>query len=55
VMAFGTLKIGPFLDVYNVFNANPEQNIVWASGASFLRPTSIVPPRIGRVGAKVSW
>jgi hypothetical protein len=55
VMTLGTLKIGPFLDVYNVFNANPEQNIVWASGASFLRPTSIVPPRIGRVGAKVSW
>lgn len=49
------VKIGPFLDLYNMFNANPEQNITWASGSSFLRPTAIVPPRVGRIGAKVSW
>ena len=48
-------KIGPFLDVYNMFNTNAEQNITWASGSSFLRPTAIVPPRVGRIGAKVSW
>ncbi|MFN7916455.1 MAG: TonB-dependent receptor [Vicinamibacterales bacterium] len=48
-------KIGPFLDVYNIFNTNAEQNITWASGSSFLRPTAIVPPRVGRIGAKVSW
>ena len=40
------LKVGPFIDIYNVFNANPEQNVTWASGSSFLRPTAIVPPRV---------
>ena len=55
-MSFGgSLKVGPFLDVYNMFNTNAEQNITWASGASFLRPTAIVPPRVARIGAKVSW
>jgi hypothetical protein len=55
-MSFGSsLKVGPFFDVYNMFNTNAEQNITWASGASFLRPTAIVPPRVARIGAKVSW
>ena len=55
-MSFGgSVKIGPFLDVYNMFNTNAEQNITWASGSSFLRPTAIVPPRVARIGAKVSW
>ena len=49
------VKVGPFLDVYNIFNTNAEQNITWASGASYLRPTAIVPPRVARIGAKVTW
>ena len=49
------VKVGPFLDVYNMFNTNAEQNITWASGSSYLRPTAIVPPRVARIGAKVSW
>jgi len=49
------VKVGPFLDVYNIFNTNAEQSITWASGSSYLRPTAIVPPRVGRIGAKVSW
>ena len=40
------LQLGPFLDLYNVFNANPVQNMTWSSGSSFLRPTNIVPPRV---------
>jgi len=51
----GGVKVGPFVDVYNIFNTNAEQNITWASGASFLRPTAIVPPRVARIGAKVTW
>ncbi len=51
----GGIKVGPFLDVYNMFNTNAEQNITWASGSSYLRPTAIVPPRVARLGAKVSW
>ncbi len=49
------MTVAPFIDVYNVFNANPVQNITWASGSSFLRPTNIVPPRVARIGAKVNW
>lgn len=49
------LRLGPFMDLYNVLNANPEQNITWSSGSSFLRPTNIVPPRILRLGAKLNW
>ncbi len=28
---------------------------VWNSGSAFLRPTTIVPPRILRVGVKLDW
>jgi len=55
VISISGVKVAPFIDVYNVLNANPEQTIVWASGSSFLRPTAIVPPRIARIGAKVNW
>jgi hypothetical protein len=43
-----------FLDVFNLFNTNAEQNISWASG-SFRQPLSIVAPRIARLGAKFDW
>jgi len=48
-------RLAGFVDIFNLFNANPEQNINWSSGTSFLRPLSIVPPRLVRVGAKVEW
>lgn len=44
-----------FLDVFNMLNANPEQNVDWSSGQSFLRPVTIVPPRIARIGMKLDW
>jgi hypothetical protein len=44
-----------FLDVFNVLNANPEQNAIWSSGTSFLRPVTIVPPRIARAGLSFDW
>jgi hypothetical protein len=53
------------MDLFNVFNANPEQNISWNSGTfvrndgvtilAFQRPTTIVPPRILRIGAKFTF
>jgi hypothetical protein len=55
VINISGVKVAPFIDVYNVFNTNAEQTIVWASGSSFLRPTAILPPRIARIGAKVNW
>jgi hypothetical protein len=44
-----------FFDVYNIFNTNAEQEITTASGASFLRPVAITPPRIARIGVKFVW
>ncbi|MPZ21408.1 MAG: hypothetical protein GEV06_26470 [Luteitalea sp.] len=49
------LTVAPFVDGYNMFNANPVQNVTASSGSAVLRPTNIVPPRIMRVGAKVTW
>jgi hypothetical protein len=48
-------RVSAFLDVFNCFNVNPEQNAIWSSGASFLRPLTIVSPRIARVGLNVNW
>ena len=49
------LRLSAFLGVFNMFNANPEQNVTFASGSNFLRPSNIVPPRIKRFGAKFEW
>ena len=61
----GGKKLSPFMDLFNVFNANQEQNISWNSGTfvrsdgvtilAFQRPTTIVPPRILRIGAKFTF
>jgi hypothetical protein len=48
-------RVAGFLDLFNLFNTNAEQNLNWSSGSSFLRPLSIVSPRIARIGAKVEW
>jgi outer membrane receptor protein involved in Fe transport len=48
-------RIAVFLDLFNLLNANPEQNINWSSGTTFLRPLNIVPPRIARFGVKLAW
>jgi hypothetical protein len=50
----GGRRVAGFLDVFNLLNANPEQNASWSSG-SFLRPLTIVSPRIARIGAKLEW
>ena len=42
---FGSRNISVFFDLYNMFNANPAQNLQWSSGTAFNRPLSIVPPR----------
>ena len=47
--------VSVFFDVYNMFNANPEQNLQWSSGTAFNRPLSIVPPRLARIGVKVNF
>ena len=48
-------RLVPFFDLYNVTNNNAEQNITVSSGASWLRPINIVPPRVMRIGLKFDW
>jgi hypothetical protein len=50
----GSRRFAVFLDVFNLLNGNPEQNVNWSSG-SFRRPLNIVPPRIARIGLKLDW
>jgi outer membrane receptor protein involved in Fe transport len=47
--------VSAFFDIYNMFNANPEQNLQWSSGTAFNRPLSIVPPRLARIGVKLNF
>lgn len=47
--------VAVFLDVFNCLNANPELNAIWSSGASFLRPLTIVAPRVARIGLTLDW
>ena len=48
-------RIAGFADLFNALNGNAEQNIVWSAGPSFLRPVTILPPRVLRIGLKVDW
>ena len=48
-------RLSPFLDLYNMTNSNAEQNITVTSGTSYLRPITIVSPRVVRIGAKFDW
>ena len=47
--------VSAFFDVYNITNSNAEQNINYASGSRFNFPSTIVAPRILRIGTKLSW
>jgi hypothetical protein len=51
----GARRVSVFLDVFNLLNANPAQDVNWASGPSFLAPLTVVAPRIARVGVKASF
>jgi hypothetical protein len=52
---FGVRDISLFFDLYNMFNENPAQNVQSSSGTAFLRPLSIVPPRLARLGVKLNF
>ena len=54
-ITLGNGRLSPFLDIYNIFNANAEQNITNTSGSSWLRPINIIPPRVMRIGVKYDW
>jgi hypothetical protein len=52
---FGGRVLAPFVDLYNITNSNTEFRQIWSSGSSFGFPTTIIPPRIIRVGLKLDW
>jgi Carboxypeptidase regulatory-like domain len=54
-IAVGLRKIGLVVDVYNITNANTEQNINWSSGTTYLAPSNIIGPRIVRFGGRFDW
>ena len=51
----GRLKASGIFDAFNLFNSNAEQNTSFNSGSSFLRPLNIIPPRIARIGARITF
>ena len=48
-------RLSGFVDLFNIFNANPPYTIIQTSGASFMRPTVITSPRVARIGTKIEW
>jgi hypothetical protein len=55
VRKLGSTKFGLFLDLYNIFNANSAQSATQTYGPAYLRPITIVGPRMFRVGARFSF
>ena len=53
VMPGKTLSV--FMDGYNLANTNAAANVNWSSGATYLTPSTIIPPRLARFGAKFDW
>ena len=60
ILRFGRTRADVGVDLYNLLNTNDaagyEQTFDYATqGASWLRPTSIVPPRFARVNVTLSF
>ena len=51
----GNRRLAGFVDVLNLLNSNAETRVSWLSGADFLRPLAITPPRTASVGLKFDW
>ncbi len=48
-------RVGLFLDVFNALNSNTAVNIIWGSGASFEKASTVLGPRIAKFGVKFDW
>ena len=55
VFRFSGRSVSGFMDLYNIANSNGEFRQIYTSGSSFGFPTTIIPPRIIRFGAKLEW
>jgi len=52
---FGNRRIQPQLDIYNLTNQYAAQSTTVGVGTTYLRPTSILSPRIMRVGVALNF
>ena len=48
-------SLGLFFDLFNIANQNTAFTIVTTTGSSFMRPQSIMAPRVVRIGAKFTF
>jgi hypothetical protein len=48
-------RLGLFVDLFNLTNANPAINITWVTGPRFEFPTTVLPPRIAKFGVKFDF
>jgi hypothetical protein len=48
-------KLGLRLNVYNATNSNPVLGRVLQSGATYMRPTSVLDPRVAELSAVLTW
>jgi hypothetical protein len=55
VFRAGNIRLTGMLDLYNILNSNVAQSITTTSGSSFLLPSTIMAPRVARVGFKLAW
>jgi hypothetical protein len=49
------MKVGFDVDVFNLLNASTATAATFASGPTFGYVTNVVPGRIGRVGARITF
>jgi hypothetical protein len=52
---FGTRRIEPTFDIFNLGNASTVTSLVSGVGSTYLAPTGIVSPRIMKVGFTVNF
>lgn len=51
----GTLRLRLFLDLFNLTNSNAPETISFSTGRAFEAPTTILGPRVARVGVRFEW
>lgn len=55
-LALGSImRLRVFFDVFNITNQYAAETINVATGPAFQTPTAILAPRMGRIGARLTW
>jgi hypothetical protein len=49
------MRIRPSLDVYNALNSNAVLTLNGTYGPTWLRPTSIMPGRLVKIGVQIDY